>query len=484
MINTTYKYYIPIILLIVSAFILLQSPLAPFANKMVYNDSAIYIYSAKEILKGKLMYKEIFDHKGPMLYVINIIGLWILKGNLTGIWLVELFFLFITSLYIFKTARFFVDDKVAVISSIYLLFTLPPLISHGNIPEEYALPFMAVSGYILTGYITKQRVMKYLDVLLVSVCFSMTFLLRPNLVPLWTGFAVVILFSLIRERKYKDIFTYSSLVITGVVLTVLPFLLYALKNKILSDAIFCIWKFNMAYSNHTLTKIMQAAYKSTEDINKTYLTMLLLIYVWYLVLNFKREGNKLLHAVVIINIVLTMFISCGFGWFFVHYAVAYVPVVCVAVVLCFSIIAKYGKGIIFPLGVMLILTFQALVVQYTSIVDAYVPKPGISSVTNFIKDATKEGDTIAIVGNDSRFYFMSGRSSCSKYHYLNPLLDVAAYNSLIRGEFCADLIKNKPKLIVVHTQYGMSGCIAEIIGKDYNPSTQLRNGSMVIYLLK
>jgi len=49
-------------------FVLLQSPLAPFAKSINGVDSSVFIYSAKHILDGQLIYKDIVDHKGPFLY--------------------------------------------------------------------------------------------------------------------------------------------------------------------------------------------------------------------------------------------------------------------------------------------------------------------------------------------------------------------------------------------------------------------------------
>lgn len=481
------RFYIPVILLIATLFVLLQSPLAPFANKVTGTDSSVFIYSAMEILHGKLIYKEIFDHKGPLIYIINIIGLKILNGNLTGIWIMEVISLLIAMLFIFKTLKLFVDDYIAVVSVLLLLLTLVPLLEGGNYSEEYALPFMAVSAYILTGYLAKQRVIKYFDILLVSVCFSMTFLLRPNLIPLWIGFAVVILISLIRDKNYKDIFRFSLLFAAGIFLTVLPFIWYALNKDILADAIFCIWKFNLAYSKSTLAAKISSTFMSTRYIDVTSLSKLVFIYLLYVILNFKKENNKLLHAAIFLNIALTMFISCGLsGRIYLHYSIAYIPVVSVAVAQFFSAIAKYGKAKIFTAGVMLILTNQVLVMNFSLIDTTYAPKPSATGLANFIKSASGKDDKIAIIGNDSKFYFMSERDSASKYQYLYPILEIDRYQNLILKEFCNDLITSTPKLIILadKVKSDMTGCIAETIERDYVLNSTINGGRYVIYSLK
>ena len=34
-------------------------------------DSQVYIYAAQQILKGKILYRDVFDHKGPVMYLFE-----------------------------------------------------------------------------------------------------------------------------------------------------------------------------------------------------------------------------------------------------------------------------------------------------------------------------------------------------------------------------------------------------------------------------
>ena len=47
-------------------------------------DSAAFVFIGKQMLKGKVPYLDYFDHKGPLLYLIEYAGLMISRGSTNG----------------------------------------------------------------------------------------------------------------------------------------------------------------------------------------------------------------------------------------------------------------------------------------------------------------------------------------------------------------------------------------------------------------
>ena len=54
-------------------------------------DSSVYLYVAKGILEGDVPYLDRWDHKGPLLYILDLFGL--LIHETWGIWIVQGLFL-------------------------------------------------------------------------------------------------------------------------------------------------------------------------------------------------------------------------------------------------------------------------------------------------------------------------------------------------------------------------------------------------------
>ena len=49
-------------------------------------DQSVFIYVAEGLLDGDIPYRDRWDHKGPLIYLLNVVGL--LIAGIPGIWLV------------------------------------------------------------------------------------------------------------------------------------------------------------------------------------------------------------------------------------------------------------------------------------------------------------------------------------------------------------------------------------------------------------
>ena len=54
-----------------AGFIMLQSPNTIYSRVVEYTDSSVFQYIGKGILDGMVPYRDAFDHKGPILYLLN-----------------------------------------------------------------------------------------------------------------------------------------------------------------------------------------------------------------------------------------------------------------------------------------------------------------------------------------------------------------------------------------------------------------------------
>ena len=93
-----------IISLAIFAFLfLVNSPLHPWIRSNSKTDSSVFRTVAMMMDKGYMPYKDSFDHKGPLLYIIDWIGNKISLSS--GIWMIEFGCMIITLFMIYKIAR-------------------------------------------------------------------------------------------------------------------------------------------------------------------------------------------------------------------------------------------------------------------------------------------------------------------------------------------------------------------------------------------
>ena len=74
-------------------------------------DSAIFVYIGERMLAGKIPYVDLFDHKGPVLFFIQYLGLLLSPGSTNGIWVLEVVNMFFTLLLLTALCREMTPSK-------------------------------------------------------------------------------------------------------------------------------------------------------------------------------------------------------------------------------------------------------------------------------------------------------------------------------------------------------------------------------------
>ena len=144
--SRTKTFFIVIFLILLDLFIVMGSSLNPFSKVVPSIDSSVFIYMGQRLRDGAVPYRDAFDHKGPLLYAIEWLGLTIGNGSTVGIWVIEfismLFFLY----FMYKTAKLFTESDIIAASSVsFGTELLMNSFENRNFSEEYALPFIAFS---------------------------------------------------------------------------------------------------------------------------------------------------------------------------------------------------------------------------------------------------------------------------------------------------------------------------------------------------
>ena len=78
------------------------------------HDFSIFAYIGERIRSGGLPYVDAWDHKPPLIFYLNALGLTFAGGNLMGIWLLEAVFLTGALLMLFRLIRGAYGDWIAV----------------------------------------------------------------------------------------------------------------------------------------------------------------------------------------------------------------------------------------------------------------------------------------------------------------------------------------------------------------------------------
>jgi len=430
-----------VILFGVCVFILLQSPLAPFAKNIIGIDSGIYIYSARQILDGQLIYKEVIDNKGPFLYFIIAAALFIFNKNFIGIWIFELFSLFVASVIMYKTARFFADKISSLLAVIAGMLFLVITIGRGNLAEEWALPYISIALYIFVDYLKGNKPLTIVRLFILSLTFVLTFMLRANLVALWGGFGTVLLIKWITEKKYKELIRNVLFILLFVLLCLLPFFLYFYCKGILSDAIYWAYTFNMFEYAPGANRLMSIR---ATLLNISYIGIIIPVFIAiYMFFHNKTAA----HGGVLLALIFTA-LACSLGHGFWHYYAVFTPLLVIPYSYIFAIIRENISKRKYIFLFILFLVFNSLFIgrQLWLVYHNYVGKSAyalsMEKLTEIITQNTKPSDKILVKGYRSEIYLYSGRTAATRFPYLQH------QSYLVKENYVKDAEKALPKLII------------------------------------
>lgn len=269
--DTLYKLRYEILLLVYTILALFfcssSSPLYVIND---WTDANTYFTMGKGIVHGMVPYRDLFDHKGPLLYFIYAVGYLMSPTSFIGVFVLQIISMYIALLFLYKTARLLLDSSPrAFFSSILVTFFIlgagvyylpEQLDMGGGSPEEFTLPFLTVSLYLITRDAKRKTVSRFglfvIGILMGSVC-----LIKFNLAVFWVGLLVPVFLSLLFQKKVRLFFQAAACMVLGILVVALPYLAYALATDSLSSFIEAYISFNKLYSfnEHSLSvRIMQS----------------------------------------------------------------------------------------------------------------------------------------------------------------------------------------------------------------------------------
>jgi hypothetical protein len=186
-----------ILLIGISVFVLLQSPLSPGSIQYPDAESSLYLYTGLQLFDGNMPYRDVFDFHGPLIFLIDALGLFI--GGSSGVWVIEVHVLIVTLLLVFFMLRRSTDPITALLVCLILVMLVGYSLQGGNQIEEYTLLFQALALVGFVDYLIRRR-LTLLSVYLIGISGALTFCIKPALTVFWVPFIVVIFFLLLKRE--------------------------------------------------------------------------------------------------------------------------------------------------------------------------------------------------------------------------------------------------------------------------------------------
>ncbi len=225
------------------------SPLYPMNNS---GDAHVYFIMGKGFFSNYTIYKDLFDHKGPFLYLIYGLGSLISRTNFFGIYVIECICLFINMVLSFKIASFFLNQKQSLmVSALFPIILLTGILVNGGSPEEFISPLIMGSFYFYLNYFNNQQPTGHSPKIafFYGLSVMIVFLIKLSLIVFWAGLLLAISIQLLQKKQFKNLFLNFLGFILGLLIIALPFYIYSVRTNSFNDLIEAYWRFNVYYGS-------------------------------------------------------------------------------------------------------------------------------------------------------------------------------------------------------------------------------------------
>ena len=458
----------------------------PLLSYEVGQDAAFFRLVGQGMTQGLLPYRDFFDMKGPYLFWMEYLGQRLIFGRL-GVFLVQWVCLTASLVFAKKSLDLAFPEKgCPLLLSLLLMLPCAVILSYtmqgGGLTEELSLPFLMPCLYVFLRYLRGTRLPSPenqdhppLWGFLYGLVFGIMALIRITNAALLGAILLTVTVNLLLWKRFRNFFANVASFLLGVLVGVLPGLLWAWWRGILGDMLNQVFVLGFRYSGEAgliqkilgLMKIWPCLFTGLPPL------IVLLIYR-------VRDWKSWLFT---LSALATLLLAAAMGNGYAHYFVLSLPLVVYGAYLLTAQIRKHfcrragDRVACLILSVLLLLGSLAaqwpLLYPQVNVEIRYAMYfarthqensrefDGLNALTAQVP----EGEDVYIYGfpSCSRLYLLSNRLPRLRYcdwqaHYIDLMPEI--------GETVTDYMKNGSYVLTPQEEVSPRE-IQELLQKDY-----------------
>ena len=423
-------------------------------------DSGVFLYVGWRLLNGAVPYQDVWDHKPPLIYFVDALGLSLTPHSLWGLWFLRLIFIFFALLVIYKLLDREIGLYAALAGTMILTSGLLTILEKGNVTEEYALVFQAL-GFLL--FINAWREdFPIRSSLWMGLLGGLAFNFKQTTIGIWVTYGLFLLVIRLLQRKLplKDL----VVLIVGWLAPSLVLAAYLASQHALRDFWEQAFLYNFVYigTHEGIRRLIPLFLKGFLYLQNGWVLyfsilgwLIGVVYVW-LKRNAVAEIPPLI-LIALVNLPIEVILITISGRSILHYYLTPLPVMAILTgTLVYTLPSLLGKfpGLssrTFQRWVPALVLATVLLGQIGQVTDypQYVRilrDNDYAPVIDYVSKNTKEGDQILLIGAESVVNFLTRREAPTRYVYQYPLALLGRRPMF--EEYFDQILANKPILII------------------------------------
>lgn len=442
-------------MLVFGAFIPLRD------NYYPSHDSAIFTYFGQQILRGKMPYTELWDHKPPLIFYFDALGLKIANGSMAGIWLLEFVLFYLGSLILLRLLKHHFPKWISVTVLSLGMLHYVRVLDFGNYTEELSLFFVICA---IGLYFSHRREHKLLLFgLLNGLLCGLAFTSKQNTIGCWAALFLLTLTEFIvgkTPERIKRAAAYWSMTALGFLLINAGWVLYFAAHNALEAYWDVAFRFNFIYSDRSTDSRLACALTTLTFLPSVSPYLLLGFLSWIgacgslikSAKDFLLKNELTTWAVIALPIELVLAGLSGMNY--QHYFILCItPVI---ILLCHTLDLLTGKILpqkqfIKPCLIMVLCISSLPLIRFFR--DNYMPRTPSSytKARDYLLSDTHPDQPILVWGSRTAIYVMSERYAPTAYFNERPLY---LFPDAVQAKQWAELLSNlqrDPPQVIIYT---------------------------------
>jgi hypothetical protein len=458
--NNIRENIVPVFVSIIGTIIALF-PSNPENMTLPSRDSGVFLYMGWRFLNGDIPYRDVWDHKPPLIYFVDALGLTFTPNSLWGVWILQIIFIFFTLLFIYKLLDSEFGIYAALAGTIVLTSGLLTILEKGNITEEYSLVFQALAFWLFANAWKKDFPIR--TSFWIGLLGGFAFNFKQTTIGIWMTYALFLLAIRLLSRKspLSDLLSFSA----GWLIPSLVLVIFLASQNALADYWEQAFLYNFVYIGkhegiRSLIPVFIKGFAYLRNGWVLYLSMLGWLagvgYVWFQRKQLLAEVHPLI-LIALVNLPIEVFLITISGRSILHYYLTPLPVMAIlAGILVYIapllinkiplLAAQEMKKLIPGILLAVVLIGQFGQVKYYSEYVRVLSDNDYAPVIDYVTKNTEAGDQILIIGAESVVNFLTRREAPTRYVYQYPLALLGRRPMF--EEYFNQILENKPVLIV------------------------------------
>lgn len=361
-----------------------------------WNDANSYFTMGKAMMNGQIIYRDLYDQKGPYLYLVYGIAYLLSHTSFAGVFVMEILSVSASLFAAYKLLCLYCDRRIALMLIPVLggVMLVSRSFYWGGAAEEFCLPLLSFSLYFSVRYFKERYPMPpCMKLLLINGIFAGIIMqVKYTMLGFYFAFMAMIALSCLFRRDFKNFFKGCFIFLGGMLITLLPWLLYFGAHNALDD-----WYQCYIYNNV------------------------------FMYSNFREEGNglfnriytlaKLLYWLILDNLSYFVFIIAGMLYFLIMPRVRWFEKINLLLLFGFLFLGIYVGGSTLPYYAIPLMIFTPLgfvAAGKLLMLFPQLPDRGLPILSALILFASAAG---CYVGSANSYFMKQDRESYFLYQF-------------------------------------------------------------------